>query len=92
MQERIGQADAMRNAIQTVPGVERVIAGEQDGPFAELQVQTRDGRDIREAIGQKLSSNGWPLRRLDLRRSSLEERFIQAVNREALADARREAS
>jgi ABC-2 type transport system ATP-binding protein len=90
--EARGQADAMRNALQTVPGVERVIAGDQDGPFAELQVQTRDGRDLREAIGQKLAANGWPLRRLDLRRSSLEERFIQAVNREALADARREAS
>src|SRR6185312_1863734 len=90
--EARGQADAMRNAVQTVPGVERVTAGGQDGPFAELQVQTRDGRDLREAIGQKLSANGWPLRRLDLRCSSLEERFIQAVNREALADARREAS
>jgi len=90
--EARGQADAMRNALQTVPGVERVIAGGQDGPYAEFQVQTRDGRDLREAIGQKLAANGWPLRRLDLRRSSLEERFIQAVNREALADARREAS
>jgi ABC-2 type transport system ATP-binding protein len=90
--EARGQADAMRNALQTVPGVERVTANGQDGPFAELQVQTRDGRDLREAIGQKLAANGWPLRRLDLRRSSLEERFIQAVNREALADARREAS
>jgi ABC-2 type transport system ATP-binding protein len=90
--EARGQADAMRNALQTVPGVERVTTGSQDGPFAELQVQTRDGRDLRETIGQKLTTNGWPLRRLDLRRSSLEERFIQAVNREALADARREAS
>ena len=49
--------------------------------YAGFQVQTRDGRDLREAISQKLASNGWPLRRLDLRRSSLEERFIQAVGR-----------
>jgi ABC-2 type transport system ATP-binding protein len=90
--EARGPADAMRNALQTVPGVDRVATGNVDGPFAELQVMTRDGRDLREAIGQKLASGGWPLRRLDLRRSSLEERFIQAVNREMLADARREAS
>ena len=75
-----------------MPGVERVVAEHQDGAHAEFQVHTRDGRDLREAIGQKLASGGWPLRRLDLRRSSLEERFIQAVNRETLADARREAS
>ncbi len=90
--EARGQADAVRSAIQTVPGVDRVIAEGQDGPYAELQVHTRDGRDLREAIGQKLLSGGWPLRRLDLHKSSLEERFIQAVNRQALADARREAS
>jgi ABC-2 type transport system ATP-binding protein len=87
-----GPADGVRAALQTVPGVDRVVAEGQDGPYAELQVHTRDGRDLREAVGQKLASGGWPLRRLDLRRSSLEERFIQAVNREALADARQEAS
>ena len=90
--EARGPADAIRAALQTVPGVDRVVAEGQDGPYAGLRVQARDGRDLREAIGQKLASGGWPLRRLDLRRSSLEEQFIQAVNREALADARREAS
>jgi ABC-2 type transport system ATP-binding protein len=75
-----------------VPGVDRVVAESEDGPYAGFRVQTRDGRDLREAIGQKLASGGWPLRRLDLRRSSLEERFIQAVTRETLADVRREAS
>jgi ABC-2 type transport system ATP-binding protein len=90
--EARGPADAIRAALQTVPGVDRVLTEGQDGPYAELRVHTRDGRDLREAIGQKLASNGWPLRRLDLHRSSLEERFIQAVNREAIADARKEAS
>jgi ABC-2 type transport system ATP-binding protein len=90
--EAHGPADAIRGAIQTVPGVERVAAEHQDTSYAEFRVHARDGRDLREAIGQKLVSGGWPLRRLDLRRSSLEERFIQAVNRETLADARREAS
>ncbi len=48
-------------------------------------------RDLREAVCHKLTSNGWPLRQLDLRRSSLEERFIQAVAQDTLADTRREA-
>ncbi len=90
--EARGPADAIRGALQTVPGVDRVVTDDEDGTHAEFRVETRDGRDLREAIGQKLASGGWPLRRLDLRRSSLEERFIQAVNREAIADARQEAS
>jgi ABC-2 type transport system ATP-binding protein len=90
--EARGPADAIRNALQTIAGVERVTTEGQDGPFAELKVQTRDNRDLREAIGQKLASGGWALRRLDLCKSSLEQRFIQAVSRETLADNRREAS
>ncbi len=90
--EAKGPADAIAPALQTVAGVDRVAVEGQDGPFVALRVQARDGRDLREAVGQKLVSNGWPLRRLDLSRSTLEEQFIQAVNREALADARQEAS
>ena len=56
-----------------------------------FQVQTRGDSDLREAISLKLVSNGWPLRQLDLRRSSLEERFTQAVAQDTLADAQREA-
>ena len=90
--EAKGPVDMIRGALQTVPGVDRVVTDHQDGSYAEFRVQTRDGRDLREAVGQKLASGGWALRRLDLWRSSLEERFIQAVNREAIADARQEAS
>jgi ABC-2 type transport system ATP-binding protein len=90
--EARGPADAIRGALQTVPGADRVVTDHQDGPYAEFRVQTGDGRDLREAIGLKLAAGGWPIRRLDLQRSSLEERFIQAVNREAMAGARQEAS
>ena len=63
----------------------------EDGDHAGFQVHTRGDRDLREAVCLKLTSNGWPLRQLDLRRSSLEERFIQAVAQDTLADTRREA-
>ena len=37
--------------------------------------------------------NGWPLRQLDLRRTTLEDRFIQAVTRETIsAEAELEAA
>ena len=43
-------------------------------------------------MSQKLVTNGWPLRQIDLRRSSLEERFAQVVGRGTLADVQSEAS
>jgi ABC-2 type transport system ATP-binding protein len=68
-----------------------VVVVHRDGEYAGFQVHTRGDRDLREAVGLKLASGGWPLRQLDLRRSSLEERFIQAVTSDTLADAQREA-
>jgi ABC-2 type transport system ATP-binding protein len=89
--EARGPAEAISAAIRTVSGVERVRLEHEDGDHAGFQVHTRGDRDLREAVCLKLTSNGWPLRQLDLRRSSLEERFIQAVAQDTLADTRREA-
>ena len=90
--EARGPAEAIRAALQTIPGVEQVVLSQQQGEHAGFQIQTQGDQDLREAISRKLHSNGWILRRLDLRRGSLEERFTQAVSQDTLADARREAS
>jgi ABC-2 type transport system ATP-binding protein len=89
--EARGPADAIRAALQTIAGVERVVLVRRDGDHACFEVQTRDSGDLRETISHKLVTNGWPLRQLDLRRSSLEERFTQVVTQDTLADAQREA-
>ena len=36
-------------------------------------------------MATRLFQNGWPVRRLDLKRTTLEDRFIQAVAQEELA-------
>jgi ABC-2 type transport system ATP-binding protein len=89
--EARGPAEAIRAAIQTIAGVEAVLMTHKDGDYIGIEVRARNDRDLREAVGLKLASGGWPLRQLDLRRSSLEERFIQAVTHDTLADAQREA-
>jgi gliding motility-associated transport system ATP-binding protein len=89
--EARGPSDQIRGALQTIPGVERVVLARREGEHACFEVQTRDGQDLREAISHKLVTNGWPLRQLDLRRSTLEERFTQVVTQDTLADARPEA-
>ncbi len=89
--EARGPADAIQAALQTIPGVERVVQSHREGEHVRFVVQVRGSLDLREAISVKLVSNGWPLRQLDVERSSLEERFAQAVTHDTLADAPLEA-
>jgi ABC-2 type transport system ATP-binding protein len=89
--EARGPAEAIRSVLQTVQGVERVVASGTEGGVSRFEILTRGNVDIREAISLKIVSNGWPVRRLDLRRSTLEERFAQAVTQDSLADLAREA-
>jgi ABC-2 type transport system ATP-binding protein len=90
--EARGPAEAIRAAVQTIPGVERVVQTRREGELGWYEVHARGQEDLREAISVKLVSNGRPMRQLDLERSSLEERFAQAVTQDTLAAAQLEAS
>jgi ABC-2 type transport system ATP-binding protein len=83
--EARGSAEAIRRALESAPGVARVKPAGQDGEYAAFEIQAADGADLREMLAARVVQAGWPLRRLDLRRTSLEERFIQAVSKQAVA-------
>jgi ABC-2 type transport system ATP-binding protein len=89
--EARGPADAVRRALLATPGVEQVTTTPGDGEFAAFEIRARDGADVRAVVGQRLHQDGWPLRRLELRQATLEDRFIQAVARASQADEEREA-
>lgn len=90
--EARGPAEAIRNLLLTIDGVRRVaITGREDG-IAALEIQTQDGADLRETVCRKLASAGWPPRTLELRRNSLEERFVEAVTGENSPHAGAEAN
>jgi ABC-2 type transport system ATP-binding protein len=89
--EARGPSGPIRAALQTIPGVERVLLLHDDGELCSYEVQPRGGSDVREEICQKLVSCGWPLRQLDLRRSTLEERFKEIVTHDTRASVQREA-
>jgi ABC-2 type transport system ATP-binding protein len=90
--EARGPADAIRRGLEGVSGVERVVPTLLDGQYASFEVLTKDGADLREELAHRVVQNGWPLRRLDMRRTTLEDRFIQAVTRESInADSALEA-
>jgi len=83
--EARGPSEAIRKTLRQVQGVERVTAAGKDGEFAAFTVLTKNGADLREALAKRLFEGGYPLRRLDLSRVTLEEKFIQAVARESAA-------
>ena len=89
--EARGPVEAIRVNLESLPGVQRVTSRGHDGEIAAFEIQTHNGIDLREAIGQRVAHGGWPLRRLDLLRVTLEDKFIQAVTRDTLSADEREA-
>ncbi|MBX6312754.1 MAG: ATP-binding cassette domain-containing protein [Isosphaeraceae bacterium] len=85
--EARGPFEAIRKMLETVPGIAAVVMTGQDGEGATFEVRVRPGTDVREEVARRVVQNGWGLRGLGLRRSSLEERFVQAVTEAAIAQA-----
>jgi ABC-2 type transport system ATP-binding protein len=90
--EARGPADAIRDVIKATEGVVQVIPAKPDGHssadgIAAFEIRTADERDLREALSQRLTKQGWTLRRLDLRRRTLREHFVSATMGRKDADA-----
>jgi ABC-2 type transport system ATP-binding protein len=83
--EARGPAEAIRRALESAPQVARVSVTRRDGEIATFEIQGTDGADLRETLAARVVQNGWALRRLELRRATLEDRFIQAVTQQAVA-------
>ena len=83
--EARGPSQAIRKMLEVTPGVARVSLIDQEGDVVKVEIHTKDRIDLRELLAQRIIQNGWALRHLDLRRSSLEERFVRAVQEATLA-------
>ena len=86
-----GPFSAVAREVEAVPGVRQVMSVKAVGDLASLEVVFEGGSEVSEAIAQRVVQNGWGLRRLDLRRSSLEDEFVKAVNASSLDSSRRSA-
>jgi len=74
-----GPTEQVKNVLQTTDGVEEVSPLEQVGGVASFEIRTKDGKDLREAIAQRISRNGWGIRQIDARRRTVEEHFLDLV-------------
>jgi ABC-2 type transport system ATP-binding protein len=75
-----GPAEQAGNVLRNTEGVAEVRqTGQTDGLVA-FEVRTHRFADLREAISVRLTQQGWPLRRLDLHRRSLQDRWNEINN------------
>lgn len=73
----LGEADAVMNALLTVPGVSEVqITGQQNGETSAT-VQVPQGEDLRAAVSAALAAAGCPVLGLTTASMSLEDVFLQ---------------
>ena len=78
--ETRGPADQVVNALRGVEGVTQVTIHPLGDGLHSYDVRTRRSEDLREQISRVTASHNWPLRRLDLRRRNLQDRWNDINN------------
>jgi ABC-2 type transport system ATP-binding protein len=81
--EALAPPSALRRLIEATPGVRDARLIDERDDAATFEVRARSGVDPRSDLARRIVGGGWELRRLDWRRSSLEDRFVAAVSRSA---------
>ncbi|HWP67206.1 MAG TPA: ABC transporter ATP-binding protein [Candidatus Limnocylindria bacterium] len=71
----------LATVLARVPGVRRVTAADDEGPAARCRVIAMPGHDVRPAVAAAVVEHGWPLLTLARAEPSLEEIFLDLVER-----------
>jgi ABC-2 type transport system ATP-binding protein len=74
-----GPADQAAKFLHDQPDVTGVEVAATDGDLTTFHIKAKPGRDPREAIAGKVAAKGWAIRRLDIRRVSLEDLYGDVV-------------
>src|SRR5262249_30677004 len=75
-----GPQDQVTALLKTSDGVEHVHSEGLGDGLAAYEVRTKNFQDLREALAARLAKNGFALRRLDLRRKRLQDRWNEINN------------
>jgi ABC-2 type transport system ATP-binding protein len=81
-----GPLEQVTSVLKTTDGVAQVRAEPIGDGLFSYEVRTHKYQDLRETIFQRIAKNGWGLRRLDLRRRSLQDRWNEINNWEDIAE------
>jgi ABC-2 type transport system ATP-binding protein len=75
-----GPVEQVTNVLRTTDGVDDVVPQSLGDNLASFEVRTRGQQDLREALAQRISRNGWTIRQLDLRRRKVEDHFFDIIS------------
>jgi ABC-2 type transport system ATP-binding protein len=76
-----GPQETVRKFLQEQPELAEVAVKATDGDLSTFEVHTRGGKDLREELARRIAARGWGIRKLDVRRASLDELFSKVVLR-----------
>jgi ABC-2 type transport system ATP-binding protein len=86
--EARGSSVDLQSALQSLDGVTEVkpmSVVTQDAGVYGFEISTKDDADLREQVSRKVTERGATLRRLDLKRRSLRDLFVQITTRRSTA-------
>jgi ABC-2 type transport system ATP-binding protein len=72
-------ADQVTGVLRGISGIAQVSQNEADGDVANFSIRTDDNSDLREPISKAVAARGWPIRRLDRKRGSLDDAFFDVL-------------
>src|SRR5262249_19597072 len=75
-----GPADQVLKEVRSIEGVAAVTTENLGDGMTSYLIRTTTGQDLREALSNRVARHNWPLRRLDLRRRSLQDRWNEINN------------
>jgi ABC-2 type transport system ATP-binding protein len=75
-----GPVDQITGLLRSADGVEDLRVEAIEGDLHAYVIRPRGGADLREALAARLAKNGFALRRLDLRRKRLQDRWNEINN------------
>jgi len=75
-----GPKDQVLDALKHTEGVAQVTAKAMEDGVYSYEVRPHHSQDLREALFQRVAKSGWSLRRLDLRRRTLQDRWNEINN------------
>jgi ABC-2 type transport system ATP-binding protein len=75
-----GPIDQVKGVLETTEGVAQVRVASQEDGLALYEVRTVGDKDLREVLSTRVARNGFAIRRLDLRRKRLQDRWNEINN------------
>jgi ABC-2 type transport system ATP-binding protein len=75
-----GPLEQVTNLIKTTDGVEEVSVRSRGDGVTSFSIRTRNNRDLREPLAQRITRNGFTIRQLDLHRRRVADYFFSVVS------------